>query len=122
MTDADCLTDQLGHAIVQAPVYRSYDWTYITLVINLDGGRSQFGYVYWGDDEWEAAGPGFTTLGIAAELRDAMRAAGQGAWKKCLVQITRGSSRVDVAFDHVGDRWTPDMSDPARFARSIRSE
>lgn len=119
---ADAALHALGRAIVGDPNFRDRDWDAIVLVFELDGRAHEFGYVFGPGDRWEADGPDdWGVLDRARALRDAMIVPGKGAWKKCLVRITRATGGIDVDFDYAGDRWVPDMRDPAGFARRLRS-
>lgn len=117
---ADELVQELGEAMIDSPDYQARDWLAASLVINLDDGAQQFGYLYLAGDAWEACTPGFATLRIAPRLRDAMRVEGQAPWKQCLIQIDRETAEIDIDFDYDGGRWVPDIADPAGFARSLK--
>jgi hypothetical protein len=117
---ASALVTQLGSEIVRDPFYQSEPWEQLSLVINLDGRKQMFGYVYSAGD-WEAAGPdGIEPLETAAKLRDAMQLQGKAPWKKCLVTIDRASAKIDIDFDYEGSKWVPDMADPDGFALGLK--
>ncbi|MET1755816.1 hypothetical protein ABVV53_10150 [Novosphingobium sp. RD2P27] len=118
---ASTLVTQLGGEIVRDPFYQSEPWDQLSLVINLDGRKQMFGYVYSSAD-WEAAGPdGIEPLVTATKLQQAMQLPGKPTWKKCLVTIDRASAKIDIDFDYEGTKWVPDMSDPEGFALGLRS-
>ena len=119
---ADAIIQKLGIEIAGAPKFNVRPWTDLVAVINLSGGRqNMFGYVFWEPNEWEAANTGnFVALDLAIDLRDAMRAPGQEPWQKCRVRITRATGKIDIDFDYEGDKWVPNMADPAGFAFSLR--
>jgi hypothetical protein len=118
---ADELIQKLGSTIIAGKGYEGMPWQSLSLILDLSAGESQFGYVYYADNEWEAATPrGFESLDVAIDLRDAMHIPGKEAWKKALVQITRSTGKIDIAFDYDGDKWVPNMADPKSFAMSVR--
>lgn len=117
---ADALIQDLGREIIRSPEFADQQWSAIAVVIDLDRQERMYGYRYWNAADWDAAIPSFDTLDVGAELRGAMRVPDQEPWKKCLVQITRATGRVDIDFDYQGDKWAPDMQDPKRFALSLR--
>lgn len=118
---ADSLVQALGEAIVNDPAFTERDWSGIALVFELDGAKGEFGYIYAGESEWEAATPeGWDTLDIAEALRDAMTIPGKAPWKKCLVQINRNTGGIEIDFDYEGMNWTPDPAQPERLANSLR--
>ncbi|MBX7482730.1 hypothetical protein [Qipengyuania qiaonensis] len=116
---ADEVLNQIGHEIVSSPKYAEYDWVAISLVINLDEQRSQFGYVYTRDD-WEARTPGPVTLGIAEELREVTQVPGKDPWKKALITIVRATGKIDIDFDYEGDRWIVSAAHPDLLAKELR--
>lgn len=117
---ASALVTQLGGEIVRDPFYQSEPWDQLSLVIELDGRKRMFGYVYSAGD-WEAAGPdGIEPLETATKLRAAMQLQDKPAWKKCLVTIDRATAKIDIDFDYEGTKWTPDMADPEGFALGLK--
>jgi hypothetical protein len=117
---ASALVTQLGGEIVRDPFYQSEPWDQLSLVIELDGRKRMFGYVYSAGD-WEAAGPdGIAPLETAGKLREAMQLQGKAPWKKCLVTIDRASAKIDIDFDYEGAKWVPDMADPEAFAMDLK--
>ena len=113
------LVRQIGWSTVSAEDYRGVDWRSIALVVNLDDRTNMFGYLFT-DDDWEAATPGLDVLRLAVELREALRAPGEGPWKRALFRIVRDRAAIEVELDHEGTRWIPDMTDPEGFARSLQ--
>ncbi|MBB5712990.1 hypothetical protein [Sphingomonas xinjiangensis] len=117
---ADNLVQQLGSGITSDPFYLSERWEQLSLVINLDGRKQMFGYIYSAGD-WEAAGPdGIEPLETAAKLRDAMQLQGKAPWKKCLITIDRASTDIHIDFDYEGTKWVSDVADPAGFALALK--
>ena len=118
---ADMLIQKAGVEIANGSDYAAHPWTDLVVVFTLEGGESQFGYVFWDSREWQAATPnGFTAFDLLAELRDVMRVSGSDSWKKCRVRITRATGKIDIDFDYDGNKWVPNMADPAGFAFSLR--
>jgi hypothetical protein len=117
---ADGLIQELGSEIIRSPKISDYNWDVLAVVIELNPQERAFGYVFWGQDDWEAASPSFGALDKADELRSIMRIPGKEPWKKALVQMTRVTGKITIDFDFVGDRWVPNMADPKSFAMSVR--
>lgn len=118
---ADQLIQEIGAEIVRGSEYAERPWEKIVLVGDFAQRKRMFGYVYWDGDRWEAAGPdGFTALRLMQDLQQATAVDGQESWKRCLVRIDRATGKIDVEFDKSGERWEPDLSDPAGFALGLR--
>ncbi len=115
------LIQKLGSTIVRGEGYKSHIWDSLSLVFELDGQESQFGYIYTDSGEWKPATPGgFDALDIALELQETSQAPGKSRWKKALVQIKRNTGKIDIEFDYEGVKWVPDMADPKGFAMGLK--
>jgi hypothetical protein len=121
-TRADHAIQKLGIEIASGSDFNARPWTDLVVVANFkDGGRSMFGYVFWGERDWEAAGPdGWVAIDLAEELHHAMSTTEHGSWQKRRIRITRETGEIDIDFDYAGDKWVPIMSDPAAFAFGLR--
>lgn len=108
--DTDTASDLLmgvGQAIIADESYRR-DWAGLTLVAELDGGESLFGYLYQADGEWEAELPSDTDdmLDRLLALREAMTARDGKSWKACKLTVTRPELSFHSEFEYDdGRRW-----------------
>ena len=118
---ADAKVHELGQAILADDSYTGRDWSGIALVIQLDGRRRMYGYVYGKDGDWEAETPGFDVLDHADALRQAMNADGKGGWKLCLVQIRRPGPKLNIEFEYDdASRWAVAPADAGAAAERLR--
>lgn len=119
---ADEIIQKLGMEVARGSDFQARPWTDLVVVADLTNGRrGMFGYVFWGLNEWEAAGPdGFDATWLAVDLQKAMQVPGTEPWKKCRIRITRATGKIDIDFDYEGDKWVPNMADPAAFAFGLR--
>jgi hypothetical protein len=97
----------LGQLIVEDPAYRNHDWVSLSVVGNLDGGESMFGYVYKLDGDWEGEIPdNFDVLDRFQDLRAAMSKPGEPGWNYCLIQVRREGMKLHAEFDYGdGAKW-----------------
>ena len=103
---------RLGQSIVDDEAFRTGDWDALTVVGELAGGKSMFGYIYRADGSWTARTPkDFGVLRKMGDLRKAMSRPDAADWNYCLIQVKRAGMKMHAEFDYGdGDKWkvTPD--------------
>jgi len=120
----DPLLDELAQTVLADEVYVGRDWQAIALVIQLDGRKRMFGYLWDTSGEWEAETPnGFAALDKACELQALMRQQDGTTWRCCLVQISRPGPKLSVTFDwHNPNAWAVEPSDLEQSVAALRPQ
>jgi len=104
---SDQMLIELGAQVIADEEYDGHDWEGIALVIQIEPRQRLFGYMYLPGGDWTVACPALDgVLDKALALAEAMRADGRGAWKACLLRISRAGMRLAVEFE---------AEDPARW-------
>jgi hypothetical protein len=121
---ATVLLNAVGQAIVDDPAYRQAPWEGISLVAELDGRQSMFGYVYRPGGHWEAELPdnAFDVLDKVLELQAAMRPPGGETWKTVLIQLRQGPEhRFHAEFEYDdGLRWRIGPENLEQYVEELR--
>jgi hypothetical protein len=117
---ADELVITIGNLLLGDENVAGQDWDAVSLVINLDGRRSLFGYLY---DAGGNADPlvleESDLLDYVEELRELMAADGE-PWKAVMVQFVEGELRF--TFDADGTAWSLDGDNTGAMVDALRPE
>ncbi len=118
------LENELYHDLVNNKKMMSEEWDFVSLVIS-KGGKSRFGYRFYGDD-WEAFGPsGFEWMRIAEALYKAMDEEGR-PWIKMLMCFNKESNSYAIEYEYKDkNRWSlgaKDIGSMEEFAFSLKRE
>ena len=120
---SDRLVQEIGALIVTNDRYQD-DWQSLAIVGSFrDGERSQYGYVYTADGEWEGRTSGIPTLKLMKRLNDEMADATGKRWLRCLVQIKRADMSMNVQFEYDDpDRWSVSPATVEQDALALKPE
>ena len=120
---ADQLIHDIGSLIVTSEKYQD-DWESLSIVGSFrDGERSQYGYVYTSDGDWEGRTGGIPTLKLMKRLNDEMAEATGKRWYRCLVQIKRADMDMNIQFEYDDpDRWSVSPATVERDALALKPE
>ncbi len=117
---ADELVLGIGNMVLEDENIRGADWAALSLVIDLDGRRGMFGYLYDenGDAQPEVLAES-DVLELAEELRELMIDEGE-PWKAMLLQVFGDELRM--SFDYEGSEWKLDGTNTAEMAEKLLPE
>ncbi|MFZ5446813.1 MAG: hypothetical protein ACOZQL_42900 [Myxococcota bacterium] len=117
---ADELVITIGNLLLGDENVTGADWEAVSLVINLDGRRSLFGYLY------DAAGNAdplvleeSDIIDLVEELRELMAAEGE-PWKAVMVQFH--DEELRFTFDSDGQSWRLDGDNTGAMVEALRPE
>ena len=117
---ADELVLNIGNAILEDENIKSREWESLALVVELDGRRNMFGYVFDRDGGAEAEVPEESNvLELAVQLRDEM-AKDNEPWKSMLFQVSGDELRL--SFDHHGDEWAMNADNIEEVIEKLRPD
>ncbi|MDP2275454.1 MAG: hypothetical protein Q8K32_32200 [Archangium sp.] len=115
---ADELVLNLGKAILEDANIKSREWASLALVVQLDGGRNMFGYVFGHDGSAEAEVPEESNvIDLAGQLRDEMAKTDE-PWKAMLFQASGDLLRL--SFDHHGSEWAMNADNIEEIIEKLR--
>ena len=114
----DELVLNLGKAILEDANIKSREWESLALVVQLDGRRNMFGYVFGHDGSAEAEVPEESNvIELAGQLRDEM-AKNDEPWKAMLFQAS--GELLRLSFDHHGDEWAMNADNIEEVIEKLR--
>jgi|GEM_PF-3160508 sRNA-binding protein len=117
---ADELVITIGNLLLGDENVAGDDWTSVSLVVNLDGRRSLFGYLYDAEGNAEPLVLEETDLiDHVEELRGLMAADGE-PWKAVMVQFA--GEELRFTFDTDGTSWRLDGDNTGAMVEALRPE
>ncbi|MEU0538994.1 hypothetical protein ABZ319_03930 [Nocardia sp. NPDC005978] len=122
--DASEILIAIGELILGDSEYHDTPWNAFTLVVDLDRGRSMYGYAYADDGLWQAARPGgIDVLNRAVDLRAAMSEPGKRDWKLCVIQVSRSDEEITIDFEYKSTkRWKVTPANVYDMAEKLRPQ
>lgn len=103
---ANALIHEIGKAIMADERYKSTGWDGVALVINFEGRRNMFGYVYSDGNPVTPRVPSNTeVIDLADELREVMSEQGDPPFFAMLAQLKRPGPKLKIDFAHEPGRW-----------------
>lgn len=117
---ADELVLGIGNMVLEDENIRAADWAALSLVIDLDGRRGLFAYLYDEDGNGQPEVLAETNvIALAEELRELMIDEGE-PWKAMLLQVFGDELRM--SFDYEGSEWKLDGDNTVEMVEKLRPE
>jgi sRNA-binding protein len=117
---ADELVITIGNLLLGDENVAGDDWTSVSLVVNLDGRRSLFGYLYDAEGNAEPLVLEETDLIDHVEELRALMAADGEPWKAVMVQFA--GEELRFTFDTDGTSWRLDGDNTGAMVEALRPE